>query len=85
MNYRRVFIQNSYLHIIILSYQRKSVFIKNIDLLKRAIANAKIYFDFEIVAGCILPDHIHLILKPENINEYPRIITSIKIRKNKRK
>ncbi len=78
MNYRRVFIQNSYLHIIILSYQRKPVFIENINLLKQAVKNAKIYFDFEIVAGCILPDHIHLVLKPENIKEYPRIITSIK-------
>ena len=33
---------------------------------------------FEIVAICVLPDHIHLILNPENIKEYSKIISSVK-------
>ena len=78
MNYRRIFISNSYVHIIIVAYNRKSIFIDNIELLRRAFKNAKQFFNFEIVAICVLPDHIHIILNPENIEEYPKIITSIK-------
>lgn len=78
MNYRRVFIPNSFVHIIILSYQRKNIFINNIDLLRQAFENAKNFFSFKIVSICVLPNHIHVILNPTDINEYPRIITSIK-------
>ena len=78
MNYRRAFIQNSYLHLIIVSYNRKNIFIDNIGLLRHAFKNAKQFFSFEIIAICVLPDHIHVILNPKNIREYPKIITSIK-------
>ena len=78
MNYRRAFIQNCYLHLIIVSYKRKNIFIDNIELLRHAFKNAKQYFSFEIIAICVLPDHIHVILNPKNIEEYPKIITSIK-------
>lgn len=33
---------------------------------------------FEIIAICVLKDHIHMIIKPENILDYPKIISSIK-------
>ena len=78
MNYRRVFISNSYVHLIIVAYNRKNIFITNIELLRQAFKNAKKFFNFKIVAICVLPNHIHVILNPENIKEYPKIITSIK-------
>lgn len=78
MNYRRVFIQNSYVHLVILAYKRQNIFTDNIELLRCAFKNAKKYFKFEILTICVLPNHIHMILKPDNISEYPRIITSIK-------
>ena len=78
MNYRRAFIQNSYLHLIVVSYKRKSIFVDNIELLRHAFKNAKRFFSFEIIAICVLPDHMHVILNPKNIEEYPKIITSIK-------
>ena len=78
MNYRRVFISNSYVHLIIVAYNRRNIFINNIDLLKQAFKNARKFFNFKIVAICVLPNHIHLILNPEKIKEYPKIITSIK-------
>jgi len=61
-----------------ITYQRKPILIKKIDLLRESFKNAKQFFNFEIFGVCVLPDHIHLILRPENINEYPKIITSIK-------
>ena len=41
MNYHRVFIQNSYVHLIIVAYNRKPIFVQNINLLKQAIANSQ--------------------------------------------
>jgi len=78
MNYKRLFLQNSYIHVILVSYNRNPIFIANIDLLRKSFRNSKKYFDYEIVAICILPDHIHVILNPKNIEDYPKIITSIK-------
>ena len=38
----------------------------------------KKYFNYDIVAICVLPEHIHVILNPKNIKDYPKIVTSIK-------
>jgi putative transposase len=78
MNYRRVYISNSYVHLIIVSYERKHIFIDNIEILRTAFKNTMQNYKFEILAICVLPDHIHLILNPENIKEYSKIISSIK-------
>ena len=78
MNYRRVFVPNGYVHIIITSYDRKSIFIDNIGTLRNAFKNVRKLYKFEIIAICVFPEHIHLILHPENINSYPKIISSVK-------
>ncbi len=78
MNYRRVFVPNTYLHIIITSYDRKPVFIDNIDILRTAFKNTMHLYKYEIIVICVPPEHIHLILHPEDINNYPKIISSIK-------
>ena len=41
MNYRRVFIENGYVHLIIVAYNRQPIFIQNINLLKQAILTLK--------------------------------------------
>ena len=41
MNYRRVFVQNSYVHLIVVAYNRQPIFVQNINLLKQAFANSK--------------------------------------------
>ena len=78
MNYRRVFVQNSCVHLIVTSYNREAIFIDNIEILRSAFKNTSKNYKFEIIAICVLPEHIHMILKPSNINEYPKIISSIK-------
>jgi len=52
--------------------------INNIELLRNAFKHTKTKFDFEIFASVILPDHMHLMLKPDKIKEYPKIIGMIK-------
>lgn len=78
MNYRRVYIPNSYVHIIIVSYERKQIFTDNITFLRQAFKNTMNIYKFEIVAICVLPEHIHVILNPNKIKNYSKIISSIK-------
>lgn len=77
-NYRRLFIDNSYLFITIVTYQRKPILIDNVELLRESFKEAKSIYNFELYASVIMPDHLHMILIPENIKEYPKIIRAVK-------
>ena len=78
MNYRRLYIPNSIIFITIVTSKRRNILIKNIELLKFSIKNAHKYYNFEIYAICVMKDHVHLLIKPNNINEYSKIILLIK-------
>lgn len=78
MKYKRLFIQNAFVHIVFVAYNRKNIFVDNIELVKDAFENAKNYFKFKIVAICVLPNHIHVIINSTDIHEYPKIVTSVK-------
>lgn len=78
MNYKRYFTENSPLFVTLVTYKRQYILLDNIQLLRDAFKNAKQYFNFQIIAICIMQDHIHMIISPENVADYPRIITSIK-------
>lgn len=77
-NYKRLFIQNSYLFLTINTYKRQPILINNIELLRESFKRAKQTYDFEIFASVVLPDHMHLILLPKDVNEYPKIIFAVK-------
>lgn len=78
MNYRRLFIKGSYVFLTVVTYNRKHILIENIELLRKAFKNTKKNYNFETFAIIVLPDHFHVLLKPEKINEYPKIISSVK-------
>lgn len=78
MNYRRLFIPESYVFITVVTYNRKPILIPNISLLRQALKNTKKNYPFEIFAIVVLPNHFHILIKPKNILEYPKIISSIK-------
>ena len=78
MNYKRIFAQNHPVFLTVVTNKRLPILIENIDLLRSSFKDVKKYHDFEIYAAVILPDHFHLIINPENIKKYPRIIFSIK-------
>ena len=78
MNYKRYFIPNSKVFITIVTYNRKQFLLDYIDLIKLSLKYAKTSFSFDIDAIVILKDHLHFILQPENINDYPNIIKYIK-------
>ena len=58
--------------------KRRKILIKNIDILRNAYKITMEKFSYRIIAIVVLPDHIHMIIKPEIINEYPQIIRCIK-------
>ncbi len=78
MNYKRLYIPNSIIFITIVTSKRRNILIKNIELLKFSIRNTHKYYHFRIYAICVLNNHIHLLIKPDNINEYSKIILLIK-------
>jgi putative transposase len=77
-NYKRVFADNHYIFITSVTFKRNPILIDNIDILRSGFNKASKKFKFEIYSAVILPDHFHVIIGPENIAEYPQIITTIK-------
>ena len=78
MNYRRLFIPGSVVFITVATFERQEILIQNIELLRSAIKQAKQKYQFDIVAICVLKNHFHMLLKTNNIKEYPNIIKNIK-------
>lgn len=77
-NYRRLFIQNTYLFLTITTNNRQPILIDNIGLLRESFKRAKHTYKFELYASVILPDHMHVIIIPEKIEEYPKITFAVK-------
>jgi putative transposase len=78
-NYRRVFVDNSYIFITVAINNRKRLLLIDYsDEFKQALKTAKKIFQFEIHAISIMPDHFHVILRPKSIVEYPKIVSLIK-------
>ena len=77
-NYRRYFIKNHPIFITMVAYNRNDILINNIELLRKSFIIAKKYYNFEIVAICVMKNHIHMILSSDIINELPQIIRTIK-------
>ena len=76
--FRRVYTQNHPYFITMSTEKRRPILIENIDILRQAFAHSKQFFNYKIDSICILPDHLHMVIFPENETEYPNIIKSIK-------
>ena len=78
-NYTRVFIDNHFYFITAVIGNRKlSLLTDYIDNFKQALTISKQQYKYELYAITIMPDHFHMIINPENKNDYPRIVSSIK-------
>ena len=77
--YKRFF-SNEYKYVFftIVTYNRMPILIDNIELLRSSFKYAMEKFKFEIYSAVILDDHMHILLKLENTNNYPEIIRLIK-------
>ena len=73
-NYKRLFLQQyQYIFITIVSHDRKPILIENVETLKDAIKKTHFKYNFDIVAIAIMPDHLHMIIRVDSINDYPKI------------
>ena len=78
-NYKRLFLSRyKYIFITIVTYNRNPILIENIEILKASIKNAHSKFDFDIIAISVMPEHIHMIIKLAEINDYPKIVYTLK-------
>lgn len=77
-NYKRVFENNRYVFITIVTNKRECLLIKNIELLRESFAKSQKFYKYELFAVVVLPEHIHMIIKPEKIEDYPKIVSRIK-------
>ena len=77
-NYKRYYLENRYVFITVVTYNRSHILIDNVALLRACFKKARTKFDFEIFSSVILPDHIHIMLKPQKIDEFSKIIGVIK-------
>ncbi len=76
--FRRVYAEGHPYFITMTTQNRRPVLVDNVALLREAFHNSKKYFVYEIDAIVILPDHLHMIIIPEEPDAYPKIVRSIK-------
>lgn len=78
-NYKRYYLQDyHYIFITIVTFQRQKILIDNIELLRNSFKIILAKYNFKIFAISILKDHIHLIIKLENIKDFSNIISNFK-------
>jgi putative transposase len=77
-NYKRIFLQGHSYFFTIVTHGREPILLDNIELLRESFRESKQFFEYKIDAIVILPDHLHMILTPNTVEEYPRIIKAIK-------
>lgn len=78
MNYKRLYIPNGLVFLTIVTYNRIPILTNDINVINKVIQNVSKYYDFEIIAYSIMPDHIHCIIKSTPIEDYPKIVKSFK-------
>ena len=77
-NYLRYFINNNPIFITMVTYKRMNILINNIELLRKSFEITKKYYSFDIIAICVMQNHIHMIISLDITKELPQIIRTIK-------
>jgi putative transposase len=78
MNYKRVFEPGYSYYFTLVTYRRKPYLVQYIDALREAFKHSKKRYSYRIEAIVIMPDHLHMIITPLHVEEYPDIIKQIK-------
>ena len=78
-NYRRHYVDGGTFFFTLVTHERVPILIEHRDRLRRAIAECKQRFPFEIVAIVVLPDHLHTVWElPANDSDYSKRWSIIK-------
>ncbi len=77
-DYKRLFLEGHSYYLTIVTHRRNSILIDNIDELHESFRESKRYYKYRINAIVILPEHLHMIITPSNVKDYPKIVRAIK-------
>ena len=75
-NFTRYYQNNNVLFVTIVTYNRNPYLLANIDKLRKSLINHN--YNYKIIAGVVLEDHIHLLIQANKAEEFPKIIASFK-------
>ena len=75
-NFKRYYQDNNIVFITIVTYNRQPLLVDNINLLRNSLKEIK--YNYKIIAGIVLPDHLHFLIQIENAEECPKVIASFK-------
>ena len=78
MKYRRIYLDSYSYYLTLVTQGRKPLLVENIEVLRTAFKLSKKKYSYEIEAIVILPDHLHMIIRPKVATEYSKIIRHIK-------
>ncbi len=71
MKYRRFYLKGGYYFFTLVTQNRRSILIENIELLRESFSYVMAAHPFRIDAAVVLPDHLHMIWKlPEYDSDY---------------
>jgi putative transposase len=85
-DYRRVKIKGGTYFLTLVTYNRQKLFFNPnaVQLFYESLNHVRKYHPFSLIAYCILPDHIHLLLRlPDDDSNYSSRISQIKRRYSK--
>ncbi len=77
-NYKRIFEDGYSYYLTIVTHQRNPILIENITLLRESFRVSKMQYNYRINDIVVLPDHLHIIITPDNACDYPHIVRTIK-------
>lgn len=75
-NFKRYYQENNIVFITIVTYNRNKILIDNIQHLRKSLLSVK--YQYKILAGVVLSDHLHLLIQAKKSQEIPKIIASFK-------
>ncbi len=79
-NFRRVFIENSHVFItVVINNRKRELLIDYRAEFRVALKMVKTQVQFQLHAIAVMPEHFHMIIKPQHISDYPKIVSLIKI------
>ena len=78
MNYRRIFLDGHSYFLTLVTYRREPLLTTYIGLLRKAFYQSHKRYHYRIDAIVVLPDHLHMIITPEDALIYPKIVHAIK-------
>ena len=78
MKYRRIYLDSYSYYLTLVTQGRKPLLVENIEVLRTAFKLSKKKYAYEIEGIVVLPDHLHMIIRPKVATEYSKIIRHIK-------